>query len=135
MPTGNSTKGASACASLPGSLPPAVKYSSYLQLPSFLKHIKLPNSLEVMCDDFPLLFQLALNSCHIVIKTSYERQIRNYPCTEITLQVEKFCFVVFFLDAELAVKLGTKTFQQCNSSGWDGVNFPPSSLWSAMVCN
>lgn len=99
MPAGNSTKGASAYASLPGSLLPAVKYSSYLLLSPFIEHIKLQNSLEVMYNDFPPLLKLALNSCHIVIKTSYKEQIRNYPCTEIILQVEK----LFYL-SELAMK-------------------------------
>ena len=46
-----------------------------------------------MYNDFFPLLKLGLNSCHIVIKTSYKQQIRNYPCTEVILQVEKlFCF-------------------------------------------
>lgn len=84
---------------LSGTLLPAVKYSSYLHLSQFIEHIKLQNSLEVMDDYFPPLLKLALNSCHIVIKTSYKQQIRNYPCTEIILQVEK----LFYL-SELAIK-------------------------------
>lgn len=48
---------------------------------------------------FPPLFKLALNRCHIVIKTSYKQQIRNHPCTEIILQVDKL-----FYFPELAMK-------------------------------